>query len=52
MISDIMGMKDIHSIRHFKEVPDPTVELGRIHYKGNGAHVYLPKRICEKLKLD
>ena len=32
--------------------PDPVVELGRICYKGNAAHLYLPKRICERLKLD
>ncbi len=47
-----MGMKDIHGIRHFKDKPNPVVELGRINYKGNSAHLYLPKRICEKLRLD
>lgn len=44
--------KDIRGIRHFKEEPDPVVELGRICYKGNSAHLYLPKRICNRLRLD
>ena len=28
------------------------VELGRIFYKGGTAHLYLPKRVCNRLKLD
>ena len=44
--------KDIHGIKHWKEEPDPVVELGRINYKGGVARMYLPKRICNKLKLD
>ena len=47
-----MAFKDRYGIRHFKDEPDPVVELGRICYKGNAAHLYLPKRICERLKLD
>lgn len=44
--------RDIWGIKHFDEEPDPVVELGRICYKGNAAHLYLPKRICERLQLD
>ena len=47
-----MMFKDVHGLRHWKEEPDPVVELGRICYKGNGAHIYLPKRVCNRLKLD
>ena len=47
-----MSFKDRYGIRHFKEEPDPVVELGRINYRGNAARLYLPKRICERLKLD
>jgi len=47
-----MSFKDRYGIRHFKEEPDPVVELGRISYKGNAARLYLPRRICDKLKLD
>lgn len=44
--------KDIRGIRHWKEESDPVVELGRICYKGSTAHLYLPKRVCNRLKLD
>jgi hypothetical protein len=44
--------RDIWGIKHFAEEPDPVVELGRICYKGNAAHLYLPKRVCERLRLD
>jgi hypothetical protein len=45
-------MKDIRGLRHFKEEADPVVELGRICYKGNSAHLYIPKRVCNRLRLD
>jgi hypothetical protein len=47
-----MMFKDTHGLRHWKEEPDPVVELGRICYKGSTAHIYLPKRVCNRLKLD
>jgi hypothetical protein len=35
-----MMFKDIHGLRHWKEEPDPVVELGRICYKA-AQHTYI-----------
>jgi len=47
-----MMFKDVHGLRHYKEETGSVVELGRIEYKGSAAKLYLPKRVCNALKLD
>ncbi len=47
MVADIRGLK------HFKEEKGQLVELGRLNFTANGmARMYLPKRVCNRLKLD
>ena len=44
---------DIRGLKHFKEEKGQLVELGRLNFTANGmARIYLPKRVCNRLKLD
>ena len=52
MAAETAGFKDIRGIRHFKEEEGQLVELGRLCFRGNAAKLYLPKRVCNALKLD
>ena len=47
-----MLVKDVRGVVHFPEEKGPVIEIGRIKYKGGSAHVYLPQRIRNALKLD
>jgi hypothetical protein len=44
--------RDIRGLAHFDEDERTVVELGRLTFKGNAAKLYLPKRVCNALRLD
>ncbi len=48
---DIM-YRDIRGLTCFEEDEGTVVELGRLTFKGNAAKLYLPKRVCNALRLD
>jgi hypothetical protein len=43
---------DIRGLELYNVSEEAVIELARITYKSSGISLYLPKRICDKLRLD